>query len=298
MPSAIQTVRAAVLACLLASAARGDALALVHEASAYADAEGEPLKAPEGVACSTGSVLVADSGNGRLVTYVSKDGALVPGAVFKTPQLGYPVRLQVDAKGGIWSLDGRSRRIVRLGADGRFASFFEMKGVPARRGIFVQAFRVGASGEVFVLDVASARVIVVDAAGAFRRQVDLPEGAVMTDIEIDPAGSLYAVESARPAVYVSRGGGPFRPLTSNLSESASFPAYAAAAERGLLLAVDRDGAGIVVLGPDGSYLGRRLGLGWTEGLLYYPGQICLDGKGGLFVPDRGNASLQAFAIAR
>ena len=37
--------------------------------------------------------------------------------------------------------------------------------------------------------------------------------------------------------------------------------------RGTLYVVDENGGGIVILGRDGSYMGRQLSLGWNEGLL-------------------------------
>ena len=66
----------------------------------------------------------------------------------------------------------------------------------------------------------------------------------------------------------------------------------------LIVLVDKHGNGLLVLGPDGSFLGRRLSIGWGEGLVYYPGQICIDGNGDIFVADRGNNRLQAFAPAK
>ena len=45
------------------------------------DDKEEPLRAPEGVACSDkGALVVADSGNGRLLTYSYRDGRLTGGA--------------------------------------------------------------------------------------------------------------------------------------------------------------------------------------------------------------------------
>jgi hypothetical protein len=36
----------------------------------------------------------------------------------------------------------------------------------------------------------------------------------------------------------------------------------------MIYIVDENGDGIVVLGRDGSFVGRQLSMGWNEGLLY------------------------------
>jgi hypothetical protein len=56
--------------------------------------------------------------------------------------------------------------------------------------------------------------------------------------------------------------------------------------------------GIVTIGPDGSYQGRELTIGWNDGQLYYPAQICLTEGGDLFVADRQNHRVQIFSVKR
>jgi len=62
--------------------------------------------------------------------------------------------------------------------------------------------------------------------------------------------------------------------------------------------VDENGGGVVIVGQDGAFLGRQLAMGWTEGLLYYPSQMCLTEKGAVFIADRGNSRVQFFSIVR
>jgi hypothetical protein len=58
--------------------------------------------------------------------------------------------------------------------------------------------------------------------------------------------------------------------------------------------VDQYGSGIVVLGKDGSFKGRKLRMGWKEGELLYPADICLNEKGEIFIADRGNNRVQMY----
>jgi hypothetical protein len=39
-------------------------------------------------------------------------------------------------------------------------------------------------------------------------------------------------------------------------------------------------------------------MGWNEGLLYYPSQMCLNEKGEVFIADRGNSRVQVFSIVK
>jgi hypothetical protein len=53
-----------------------------------------------------------------------------------------------------------------------------------------------------------------------------------------------------------------------------------------------------MLSQDGSFLGRQLSMGWNEGLLYYPTQMCINEKGEAFIADRGNSRIQIFMVVK
>jgi sugar lactone lactonase YvrE len=100
-----------------------------HVVSVYADDKGIGLKKPEGVACNGKSLLiVADTGNGRLVRYTFQDRSSKGGAEIKLPQLTSPVSVQLNSKGEIFALDGKQRRIVRLSPEGEFKSHLAVEG--------------------------------------------------------------------------------------------------------------------------------------------------------------------------
>ena len=87
------------------------------------------LRSPEGVACDErGALVIADTGNARLLTYTWKEGVLDGGAQVKLAQLTYPVRVQIDSKGFVLALDRRTRRIIRVDAKGAYAGYVEGKG--------------------------------------------------------------------------------------------------------------------------------------------------------------------------
>jgi DNA-binding beta-propeller fold protein YncE len=272
------------------------ALPLDPASSGYADEKGVALRSPEGVACTdAGTVVAADTGNGRLVLFNFRDGKLVAGGEVRAPELGRPTRVQLDSKGNVLALDGKGRRIVRIGAGGAFAGFFQPAGIPQGNGFFPIAFKIGPSDSVYLLDASSARVVVVDASGAFQRQLDLPRGGSFTDIAVDAQGDAFAIDGVGAQLYLARAAtSTFAPLGNALKDVLNFPTYLTLTAQGPLVLVDQHGNGLVVLGRDGSFLGRRLSIGWSEGLVYYPTQVCIDSRGNTFIADRGNHRIQAF----
>lgn len=323
MPSAIQ----ALIACaLFASAARAGA-------AAYGDAKGAALKSPEGVACTAeGRVVVADTGNRRLVSFSLKDSALVPGAVIAFPELGTPSRVQIDSRGNVVALDSRSRRLVRVSDGGGFGGFVTPSGLPQRGaalrgGWFPVSFKIGPGDDFYVVD--ARRVVVLDRSGKFLREI----AGSFSDVAVDEKGAVFAVDGRTGRLFaveadramagraaesegrVSTGDRARRVSTGDRNagvaagdgnagvpagakllakEVAVFPAAIALAPKGQLAVADSHGHSIVLLSRDGTVVSRRSGMGWTDGRVYYPGQLCADARGDLFVADTGNHRLQVF----
>lgn len=292
------TLKLASIALLIAGAARADTVAFVHAGSIYGDEKKAPLRDPDGVGCSeAGALVVADSGNGRLVRYAYKDGQLSGGTEVRAAQLTYPTRVQIDGKGNLFVLDRKARRIARLDPSGRFQSFVEAKG--AKAPVVPGAFKLDRADNLYVQDLGSHSILVLDPSGNVTRKLDLPgEARSVTDIAVDPAGSVFVVDGGMAVVWVAeKGTGPFKAITKSMREYLSFPGYITPA-RGRLFVVDQNGHGLVTLGADGSFQGRQLGMGWNDGLLYYPSQLCFTDAGVAFVADRSNHRVQIFKTGK
>lgn len=264
-----------------------------------ADEKGGELKFPEGVACDGKSLLVvADTGNGRLVRYTYQDESLKGGSEIKLPQLTYPLRVQIAPTGAIFALDGKQRRIVRLNGDGTFAGYVEPKGVSG--GTVPRSFRVDGSGNIWILDILGARVLQLDGGGNVQRQVEFPKNyGFISDLEVTPSGDVLLVDSNSALVFVARKGeGTFIPLSQSLRDYLVYPTYLMTDSRGMIYVVDQNGGALIALGADGTFVGRQLAMGTKSGLLSYPGQICMTPAGTLFVADRNNSRLQLFTLGR
>lgn len=271
---------------------------LMHEKSIYADDKRLPLRGPEGVACAgDGKLVVADTGNGRLLTYTWKDGALGGGEQIRLAQLPHPTRVERDAGGGVLVLDGGSRRIVRVDEKGGFAGYLDLQGAPGSRDVVPIGFTIGAAS-VYVLDTRGRRVLVLDAAGKVTREIALPSTGSFTDVASDGRGHVYALDAVNAVLFrVDAGGTEFRSVAAGLRERMKFPASMASDRSGSLFVVDKHGGSVVVLDEDGRLQGRGLGAGRADGLLSYPAQICVSGSE-VFVADRNNNRVQVFSILR
>jgi len=300
MPVPVKKAAALFAFALLVSAGganAADALKMRQLPPIYQDSKGKGIRQPEGVACRGNSLVVADTGNGRLVRYTASGESWAPAGEIVLPQLPSPIRLDLNSKGEIIALDGSSRKVARVAPSGEFLGYVSP---PAEaRGIFVpRSLRIGPDDAVYLLDVASARVLVVDPSGKLVREIPFPkEHGFFSDLAVDAGGNVYLVDSVRKRVYRAAKGADAIALGGSLREEAYFPTSIALDGRGTIFLVDQNGDGIVLLGPDGSLRGRRLSMGWKEGFLRSPAQMCISENGSIFIADRGNNRVDAFRIS-
>jgi DNA-binding beta-propeller fold protein YncE len=296
-------------ACLVAAAlvvgylplTAAGAARLAYLASVYADDQQVGLHLPEGVACGAGGlVVVGDTENDRLVSFTYRDRTLGPVSAIKVPQLTAPSRVQLSSKGDIYALDSRQRRIVRLDSSGQFKAVLAVDGAPAPSTIVPKSFALDAADNVYVLDEFSARVLVVDTQGKFQRALAFPgDIGFATDLAVDFEGNILLVDSVKRRIFTaSKDAVAFTPLGGDLSASVATMPTSIMASKGLLFVAEGSGSTIDAFGRDGKFLSRMLTMGWTEGMLNHPSQLCVNGKDEVFVADRDNSRVQVFQLTR
>lgn len=264
----------------------------------YQDANNLPLKSPEGVACAKSTVLVADSGNGRMVRYSVVNDELKNGMEIKVAEISYPLRVKAISMDRTLVLDGKTRKIARLAADGSFVGFLEYQGMPAPVEIVPRSMATDAKNNIYVLDILGERVVVVDSAGTFLRQIPFPkEYGFFSDLAVDQKGSLLLLDSLKGQVL--RGAADkaeFQAFASGLQSAVNFAVSMDLDSQGRVYLLDQNGGAVIVLGTDGSFQGRYLSFGWKGGQLNYPSQMCIMQDNNLAIADRNNNSIQLFKI--
>jgi hypothetical protein len=279
-----------------AQAAGAEKVRLKYVGAAYGDTGGAGLRNPEGVACDGTSFWVADTGNSRLLRYRLKDQTLAPEAELRAP---FPTVVQVSSKGEILALNAKERRIVRLTPSGEAKGFVTAQGAPGSADMVPKSFRLGKNDTIYILDVLGARVLVLAPDGKYLRQIGFPEHyGFFSDLAVDGQGTVFLVDSVQATIHTAAADADrFTALTADLKEFVNFPtSLEVDSRRGVIYLVDQYGSGLAMVGRDGSFLGRNLGLGWKETLLHYPAQVCLGGEGHLFIADRNNNRAQLFTV--
>jgi len=285
---------------LLAAAAGSQAaepLKFKQTAPIYVDGKGAGIRQPEGVACRGNNLVVADTGNGRLIRYAIAGDAWTPGGEIILPQLPSPIRVDMNSKGEIFALDGSSRKIARISPAGEFLGYVAPSG-DLRGTVVPRSLRVDRDDNVYLLDVSGARVLSLDPSGKILREIPFPKGyGFLSDLAVDAGGNVLLLDSVRKKVFKAAKNSPeAAQLGESLKEEAYFPTAIATDKQGTIFLVDENGSGIVILGPDGSFRGRRLSMGWKDGFVRYPAQMCVTENGAAFIADRGNNRIDGFMI--
>jgi len=302
MSRCFQAGLAAASALIFAAASGGPLWAqgvkLRATPSVYLDSTGAGLLAPRGVACAGKQLAVADTGNGRFVLYELGDRMATPKAEFAVAELSHPVELHFDTKGNLLALDGKSRKIGRVGIDGTFQGFVVLESGGGASPV-TKGFAVGGDGSLYVLDIAGGRVLVTTGEGKFVRQILLPPDCrAPSGVAVDAAGKVFVADSAGPRLYAAaKDQATMAPITGSLREDMDFAGALAVDGQKNVFVLDEHGGGIVMFGSDGSFRGRQGGYGWLDGQLRWPASLCLGDDGFLAVADRENNRVVTFLIA-
>lgn len=289
-----------LVALALTVARAAEPVKIRHIASLYADNAGIALKNPEGVACAAGTFVAADTANQRLVRFTMDGTAITVAGVHALDKSIVPLTVQITPAGEILVLDGRSRRILRLSSSGEALGVLEPTGVPTPSRLAVRNFRVDAKGNIHLLDLFGQRLLVVDQEGAYLRHLALPGGpGFFSDLAVSGQGETYLLDSVQAQVHWA---GPtataFTPLGRAMKDVMNFPVSIAVDRGGVLYLLDQYGSGLILLGRDGEFAGRKISMGWAESQLLYPAQVCVDAEDNLAIADRDNNRLQLFKIVR
>ena len=272
-----------------------------YAAAVYFDAKGGGFGLPEGVACDrNGAVVIGDTGNNRLVRFTYRDKAFSGGTEIKIPELTSPAVVYLNSKGDIFALDSQQRRVVHLGPAGEFKETLKFDGAPNAGTVVVKSFALDAADNIYVLDAFSARVLVLNPQGQFQAAIALAaDTGFGSDISVDASGSVFLIDSIKRRLYAAaKGADAFAPAGGNLGQFiATLPTRLTAVD-GTIFVVEGNGSTVDAFARDGSFLARQLTMGWSEGALNHPAQVCVNDKGEAFIADRDNSRVQSFELIR
>jgi hypothetical protein len=289
-----------IMVLLMSLSLWAESVKLRHVLSLYVDTKDGGMNLPQGVACRGNVLIVADSASGRLLRFAYQDGVAKGGDEIRVNEVSYPETVQIGTKGEIFVLDGKQRRIARLGPEGAFKGFIKGEGVPGASDFIPMNFRLDGADNFYILDVFSARVLVLDPTGKYVKSADFPQTyGFISDLEVDARGSIFLLDTKRSLVYtLAKDAKEFSEYTRSLRDDINFAMNMTVDSKNFLYIADQNSGGVVIIGPDGSYQGRQLGFGWKEGLLRYPSQLYFNEKEELFIADRENNRIQIYSAIK
>lgn len=247
--------------------------------------EGEDqFNAPHGVAIdsATGDVLVADTGNRRIVRLDSQGKVLsVWGESGEgAGQFQEPVDLVVEPAGTVLVLDAVNQRLLRFGPDGQFLDTFGAELAFYRpRGLGMDA-----AGQLAVADTGGVRILRLDPSGELQSQVGGPESDLArqqpTDAALTPGGDLLFVEAESGAISkLSAEGGLTRWSGPSPASTIDGPHLALRPSGGLVVS-DPEGRRVLAFDAAGKPLGQ---FGVDAGLAKPAGLAATSGPAGDWV---------------
>ena len=273
-----------------------DAAKIRHMATISTDQNGEQMVHPTGIACGGDTMLVADSGNGRLLSGLIEPDRDPQLKEVKIQAIQAPLAAIRLSDGHFLVLDAKTGKIGRIdGATLSFAGFFELNQAPAADQSVIKSMATDGNDQVYLLDIFKQRILVLDANGNFQRQLELPgEAGFISDVTVTESGLVYVVDSVGNQVYAAAPEAEtFESIGIPDAAAVDFLAAATTAETSLML-IDRHQGQVVLVGFDGSLLEYKFGEGYGDGQFRFPSDICLDKFNRLFVADQGNNRIQIF----
>jgi sugar lactone lactonase YvrE len=175
----------------------------------------------------------------------------------------------------------------------------KFEGIPEAEALVVRNFRIDSQDNIYLLDIFSERVVSVNSEGKFIKSIPFPEKyGFFSDLAMDQRGKVFLLDSINAMIYTqNEQGDGFSPLSKNMKEYMNFPTGMVIDRSGQIFLTDQFGSGLVLLGRDGSFLGRKIAMGWIDSLLFYPSQLCINTGNEIFIADRSNSRVQVFGLA-
>ena len=263
--------------------------------AAYQDQNNIPLKYPEGVTWDKSTVFVADTGNARIVRYNLVNDDLKDGTEIKIEQLTSPIRLKMTVKGDLLALDGKSHKIARIN-NGTLVGFLDPQKVTSPEDFVPRSMAVDSKDNIYLADILGERILVLDPAGVFIRNIPFPAGyGYIADVTVDSKGNVFIIDSFKSEVLrAAPSDTSFTSITKDLDTYLYFAVSIDTDPLGRIYLLDQNDNGLVIVGQDGKFLGRFLNGGWKTGQLDYPAQGSLSNNGIYAIADRNNNRLQLF----
>jgi hypothetical protein len=266
------------------------------------------LQGPQGIFVTTsGTVFVADTGNGRIQRLGSDCTFQAQWGRYPGPGVeDAPVGVATDAANNVYVTDKADDLIQKFDSTGAY--LLSWGGSGAAAGSFADATSIAITpgGNVVVLDTKNYRVQEFDPSGGFVRQWgsggtgDGQFGNYPQGIAIDISGNIYVADTGNNRIESFASDGTFIMSwgTSGTGDGQfNAPRGLAIDGGGDVWVADSANNRIQEFGADGTFLSKWGQSGSGDGRLSQPYDLDFDPEGSIWVADRGHDRIQRFTTA-
>lgn len=237
-------------------------------------------------------LYVADSGNSRLVSFDS-DFKYV--SEFSNNRMNLPIAIGKLSDGNFIVTDGAMGELMHIDLKQKAVEILSVKKQPpAAEKFFAGRFAIDSKDRIYVIDKLNKRILTVSLTGEYISSFSVkdPNFYGFTDVKVDGAGSVYALDTLGSTVYIfDTNGSVASKFTVQRASDAkrvvggSFPSSVAPGPGGRIYVLDRHLGDIAVYSRSGTLqyiLGRR---GFDYGEHYSPSYMAIDESGRIFTTD-------------
>jgi sugar lactone lactonase YvrE len=233
-------------------------------------------------------LYVADSGNGRLVSFDAEFKYL---AELTNEDMKLPTTLVKNKEGQFFILDSGKAEMIFIDLEKKIVKSFPLTGVPSGKEQFAPGgIAIGKDNRLYMIDKLNRRMIVVEPTGAFVREIKVQEKGFFgfTDVKVDEKGDVYAIDAIAGIVYIFDDKGVIVSMfgkRENKKYDLRFPTSLAVAKNGLIYIADQHAGRILVFDKKGGFQYAISKPGAKEGELSSPSYIFIDNEGRIYVID-------------
>ncbi len=231
-------------------------------------------------------VYITDSGNKRLISF---DNDFKYIAELSHEAMVLPASIVRNRDDNFIFVDASRQEVMFVEVKKESIRPFEFTGIPqAGEPFYPGRIAINRStGVLSVIDRLNKRIIQAGQNGKFIRAVTVPDQMFFgfTDIKVDDADNIYAIDSIGRAVYVFDGAGGLASRFSVSAGGVKFPGSLAVDKNGLIYVTDMQGDMIFVFNRAGELQHTLSRPGVKEGELEHPSYIYIDSEGRIFIID-------------
>lgn len=244
-------------------------------------------------------LYVADSGNGRLISF---DSNLEYLSEWSNKEVVSPVSIARNSNGKFYALDSSDRKVKYIDPGLGVVRPLEFNDIPKGKVLFIPGrIAIGADNSLYVIDKMNKRIVVLGEDEKYIKSYTVKgkkfgEFYGFNDLAVSHNGTVVAVDTIGRSVYVFSSEGTVKkkfggPAYSKGGGSLFFPVSVSVDKSDNIYILDSHRGKVVVYDSSGNLKFDVSNRGFTVGSLHDPVHIVLDGRKRIYTLETGRVQI-------